>query len=601
MRGLVALSDWGEVSVPAVAWSGADAAGRPLVLAHAGPPIAVATNERQSVHAVLAGDIYNARQLRTGLAGRHALASRDDAEVVVHLYEERGVQCVKALRGAFAVALWDDRLQRLLLARDQLGLVPLYYAADGRRLAAASSLPALAALPALAGTWDPAALEAFVTFGLVPPPTTVYTGIRQLGPGEMALWEDGRLRTQRYWQLTFPERRLTRGDLPRLIREQLLDALRLRQAGMVSGLLLSGGLDAAALLALAAADHRLPARAYTAAFAEGDEELGAAARHAARAGVEHATVSAAPDWTAAVDALLAAHGGPVGGPETAALRLAATRARGEVDVLLAGVGGEEIFGGSPPARAVERVRRYRALPALAREGAQLWVRLAPAGRAAHLRRLVEAERLAPLEMYARAVSHVLPEEREALFTPETLAVLGEARPWDTLGGLFAEAASAGGTDPADTIHYAELTFRLPARATAASAATAGLDLRLPLADHRIAQLVASVPAALRGGAAERQLLLRGALAGLLPPATLRAVHASPLPPPRAWSGWLDEALTPARIAAHGFFRREMVVRLLKEHRSGARDHTSRLWSIALVTRWLERQGLPVPAAQRAAG
>src|SRR3989442_1568423 len=98
-----------------------------------------------------------------------------------------------------------------------------------------------------------------------------------------------------------------------------------------------------------------------------------------------------------------------------------------------------------------------------------------------------------------------------------------------------------------------------------------------------------------------QLLLRGALAELLPPATLRAAHASPAPPPHAWSAWLDEALTPARIAAHGFFRREMVVRLLKEHRSGARDHTSRLWSIALVTRWLERQGLPVHAAERAAG
>jgi hypothetical protein len=124
MRGLLAFSDWGDVTVPAAAWSGTDAAGRPLVLAHAGPPLAVATNERHTVYAVLAGDIYNARQLRTGLAGRHALASRDDAEVVVHLYEERGVQCVKALRGAFAVALWDERLQRLLLARDQLGSCP---------------------------------------------------------------------------------------------------------------------------------------------------------------------------------------------------------------------------------------------------------------------------------------------------------------------------------------------------------------------------------------------------------------------------------------------------------------------------------------------
>src|SRR5438445_13641700 len=158
-------------------------------------------------------------------------------------------------------------------------------------------------------------------------------------------------------------------------------------------------------------------------------------------------------------------------------------------------------------------------------------------------------------MYARAVSHVLPEEREALFTPETLAVLGEARPWDTLGGLFAEAASAGGTDTADAIHYAELTFRLPARATAASAAAAGLDLRLPLADHRIAQFVASVPPALRGSAAERPLLLRGALADLLPAQTLRIAHASPAPPPRPWTAWLEEAPAPARIATHRRLRR----------------------------------------------
>ena len=109
-----------------------------------------------------------------------------------------------------------------------------------------------------------------------------------------------------------------------------------------------------------------------------------------------------------------------------------------------------------------------------------------------------------------------------------------------------------------------------------------------------------MPPALRGNATERQLLLRGALAELLPPATLRAPHATPVPPPHAWSAWLDEALTPARLAAHGFFRRETVMRLLREHRSGARDHTARLWSIALVTRWLERQPVAMPAA-RAAG
>src|SRR3989442_12740755 len=162
---------------------------------------------------------------------------------------------------------------------------------------------------------------------------------------------------------------MTRADLPRLIREQLLDALRLRQAGMVSGLLLSGGLDAAAILALGAEDRRLPARAYTAAFADGDAELGAAAEHAARAGVEHATVGASPDWPAALDRLLAAHGGPVGGPEVAALQLAATRARGEVDILLAGVGGEEIFGGAPPPRGLGGNPPHRAPPPPPRRGA----------------------------------------------------------------------------------------------------------------------------------------------------------------------------------------------------------------------------------------
>src|SRR5439155_520581 len=231
----------------------------------------------------------------------HALAGRDDAEAVVHLYEERGLQCVKALRGAFALALWDEGRQRLVLARDQLGLVPLYYAADGGTLAVASALPALLRLPHAAGTWDPAALDAFVALGSVAPPMTFYTGIRQLAPGELAIWEDGRLRTQRYWQLTFPERRMARPDVP------------------------------------------------------------------------------------------------------AALHLAARRARTDVGVGLAGVGGEEVFGGSLPVRLAERMRRYRGLPGLAREAVQLWARVGRGGKAAELRRLVDEERLAPFELYSRAV------------------------------------------------------------------------------------------------------------------------------------------------------------------------------------------------------
>jgi len=598
MRSLVAFSGHAGVPSIAVSWTGMDAVGRTLVLAHTEAAVAVATNEQRTVRAVLAGSLANGRQLRTALTGRHAVAGRDDAEVVAHLYEERGIQCVKALRGGFALALWDQRLQRLLIARDQLGLVPLYYVADDGRLAVASRLPVVAALPGLGGTWDATALDAFVTLGCVPPPATFHTGIRQLGPGELAVWEDGRLRTQRYWQLTFPERRMLRSDVPAALREQVTDAVRLRQAGVVAGMLLSGGLDAAAVLALTRGEGPTPARAYTGTFAH-DDDGRQAARLAARAGIEHVVVDAAHEWRTAIEALLEAHGGPVAGPELAAVHLAAVRARADVGVVLAGLGGEEVFGGSLPVRSAEQLRRYRDLPAVAREAAELWARVAPADWATGVRRLVLDQRLAPLELYGRRACLLLPEERRSLYTPEALAVLGEAGPWSVLSALFADAVSCGAVDALDALHHVELTLRLPARAAALGAACAGLDVRIPLADHRLAQFVASVPAPRRGTARERQLLLRAALKDAVPAAVARRPHAVTVPPASAWTAVLDELLSPARVAAQGFFRPEVVSRLRDEHVSGRRDHAARLWAIMLATHWLERQ--PMPEAVREAG
>jgi asparagine synthase (glutamine-hydrolysing) len=608
MRAWRALAGWPEVPLPIGGWCGTDAGAHHVALCHlrddGRDPASVASNERRSVHVVFAGALCNRRELRATLGSRHALAGRDDADVVAHLYEERGLQCVSALRGAFAFALWDMPRRRLLLAHDQLGLVPLYYAVDRTRLAAASALPALAALPGVAGSWDLTALDGFLTFGAVPPPATLYPGIRQLVPGELAVWEDGRVRTQRYWQLAFAERRMARDDVPALLRQQMLEALRLRQAGAVTGVLLSGGLDAAALVALAGAARRPPARAYTAApVGTLDEDVRLAARLAARLGVEHVVVDEPLDWAADVDAVLDAHGGPIGGPELPVLRAAARRAAAGVDVVLAGIGGAEVFGGSPAARAAERVRVFRRLPALAREGAELWARFAPARWGAGLCRLVEEVRLAPLELYARTVSVFLPEEREALYTPETLAVLADARPWDPLTTLFAEAVAAGAGDTADGIHYVELTLRLPARSAAVRAAT-GVDVRLPLADHRLAHFVASVPSAHRGSGRERQLLLRAAVGDLLPVTLRRRAHAAPLPAAaweqRALRRFLEQTLAPRRLAAHGIFRPDEVARLRAEHLAG-QDHGARLWAIALATRWLERQASPVAPDLRATG
>ncbi len=605
---MLVLAGWPDHEPPAGGWRGADLTGRALLLAHlprsADPSLPVGVNEDRSVRAVLAGRLYNRRELTVALGGRHALSGRDDAEIVAHLYEERGLKSVKALRGAFALALWDARRGRLLLARDQLGLVPLYFAADGNRLAASSALPTLVALPGLAQAWDAAALDAFLTFGFVPPPATLHPAIRQLAPAEIAVWEGGRLRFQQYWQLTFPERRLAASEAATLVREQAREAIRLRLAGVVAGFLLSGGLDAAALLALVAAERRSPASAYTATFAG---EGRAAARLAAQLGIEHVAVDGEPEWPAVLEHLLAAHGGPGASLDDPVLALAAARAAADVRVALAGVGGDEIFGGSAPARAAARIGYYARLPALAREMIEVSTRVAPALWSPAVHATVGGARLAPLELYARQVSLLLPEERAALYTPEALEAMGEAMPWRALAGLFADAAAAGAADTRDAFHYVDVAFRLPARAAVTTAAAAeGVELRLPFADHRLAQIAASTPPANRGGVRARQLLLGAATADLLPRAVRSAPHRDPGPPPQAWAAGrlrdlAEELLAPRRLAAQGVFRPDHVGRLWREHLAGERDHGRRLWGLLAATRWLEGRVVAAASAARAAG
>lgn len=610
MRGLLALSGWLEVLLPSGAWLGSDAAVRPLALAHVGgangpepPPVAV--NERRSVRVVLAGELYNGAELRGTLSGKHDFASEDDAEVVAHLYEERGVNAVKALRGAFALALWDARQQKLVCARDQLGVVPLYYSTDEGRLAVSTSLAALVARPGIPTTWDAAALDSFVTLGLVPPPATFYLAVRQLRPGELMIWESGRARLQRYWQLTFPTRRLARADLPALILGQVREALRLRR-GAGDGLLLSSGLGAATLLGLASADQSPFARAFTAGvpYDEG-AEIRDAAKLAAAVGVAHVGVGDPLDWPSHVDALLAAHGAPIGGPEMPALQAVAARAAASLPFAIAGAGGEEVLGGARPARIAESIRRYRRLPDLAREWIEGLMRVAPGSAAAAFRRMAQDARLAPIEMYTRAVSRLDADQRAALYTPDALASFGDARPSDPLTTLFSEAVTSGAEDAADAVHYVELTLGLPARLEALSTATAGLDVRFPFADHRVAQFAASVYPWARGNGRASRLLLRAAVNDLVPRHVARASHVSAAPRARAWRtgalrSFLEDVLAPARVAGHGIFRPDTVERLCREHLSGRRDHAQALWAVLLATRWLERRAMPAATPIRAA-
>lgn len=564
----------------------------------------VATSPSGLVRAVFAGTLYNRAELASGLAPSDAPGRLGAAEIALALYQERGAQSVTALRGAFALGIVDQRRGRVLVVRDQLGLQPLYVIADGGRFAASDSLPALLGLPGVSAAWDLTALDAILTLGSVPAPATPYLAVRQVRPGELLQWDAGRVRHQRYWHLAFPERRLVRVDAPMLVRERLREALRLRQAGTVTGLLLSDGLLATALLGEAAAERRPPAHAYVMATGDGGAEVARrATRFAARHGVTPVVGEADPDWAALAARLLDVHALPAVGID---LALLAPLFEGGIRerVLLAGHGGAEVLGGAEDAGAWAAVDAFRRLPGLAREAAELWARVAAGGR---LARLVREAPLAPVAFLARRSGLLTPADRLALWTPEAMALLGETSAEERLAGLCADAMTAGADDPLDAIHHVALHLRLPALTQLhALAASYGVDLRFPFADHRLAQVAASVPAERRGAGRRRVQLLRGALGDVLPTSVLRRAH-DPLAPPRAtWrrqplAGLVDDALAPSRLEAQGLFRPEAIARFRAEHDGGTRDRGALLWTLVLVSRWLERGRAQEPAARRAAG
>jgi asparagine synthase (glutamine-hydrolysing) len=591
----LALTGWPAAEPPADAWR-TQLGELPVALASeqgTGFPVFVATSADGRLHAAVTGEIANRRELDDAVGRGPAIGMpRNDAALVLRLYEGRGEQSVSALRGAFALALWDGRRGRLLLARDQLGVRTLFYAAGRGHCAASPRLPLLLRIPGLAGAPDLEAVDVTIALGDVPAPATAYPGIRQLRPGELLLWEPGRLRTQRYWQLRFPEgregRRTVVGEAVRRIREQLEEALRIRTAGRVAGLLLSDGLGASALLALATTIERRPVTSLTVAGHATD--VGLAAALAQRARVVHEATSPDVDWAAAADRALALHGAPVGGMDEPMLTAAAHALAARTRLLLVGVGAEEVPGGAPAERLWAACERYRALPGLLREGVDI---LAVAGWPRRLARAVAVARSAPADVFAAADLALGSDKRQALYGPE-LRHSSDVGPAErAVGSLVADAVSQGASVAGDVLYAVRLALGIPRRAARLATALASTaEVSFPLIDPRIAQMSAAVPPRLRTSRGRRAWLLSEALAAELPHDVQRAPHRPLEPPAQAWraSGLravVDDVLEPDRVAKLGLFDPAAVARLRSAHDAGRFELGALLWRLVLVTRWLE--------------
>ena len=555
-------------------------------------------NEDRSVVVVLNGEIYNFRELRRELRARgHHFVSEGDTEVIVHLYEEHGIDCVSRLHGMFAFALWDRRRRRLLLARDRVGKKPLYYAQHDGQLTFASELRALLEDESIPREVDPAALDNFLAYGYVPAPDSILAGVKKLAPAHTLVWQDGEQTIDRYWSLDFSTK-LKVSD-PRELHEPIRAAIRAATrrrmiADVEIGAFLSGGIDSSAVVAAMSEASRDPVRTFSIGFEHEDfDELPHARRIAELFGTEHEEFVVRADAIGTVPRIVRQFGEPFADASAIPSFQLAELTRRHVTVALNGDGGDEAFGGYTRYVANRLAGRLDRLPAgVKRAAAAAGERLgggevtSTANRAGRLLRGLATD---PADRYRRYVSWFDETQRAALYTESFAASC--RRGGDDLLRVAWEQTS--GRDVLDKMLEVDTATYLPGdlitKIDIATMAHA-LEARSPLLDHELLEFAASIPAGFKVRGTQKKWILREALRGWLPDEILDRPKQGFSVPVSAWfrnelAELAQSVLLDRRSLDRGYFRHGQVEAMLDRHRAGTRDEGKRLWALFVLELW----------------
>jgi asparagine synthase (glutamine-hydrolysing) len=556
-------------------------------------------NEDESVWVVLNGELYNHLALRRDLEARgHRYRTRSDTETLVHLYEEHGDACVEKLRGMFAFALWDVRKRRLLLARDRLGIKPLYWAEASAELIFGSEIKALLAAGTLRGKLDPGILPEFLATRYVSGAGTFFQGVRKLLPGRTLTWSAAEgIRERRWWQPPTPPPESAEADLAseaRSLREHLRDAVESHLMSDVPlGVFLSGGIDSTAIAALMASMRQEPIRTFSVGYDDERSSELSFARLAARAiGSEHREVVVSPDeFFRSLPRLVWHEDEPIAYPSSVCIYFVARLAREHVKVVLTGEGSDELFLGynwyrlaawnarlaplyhalvPKPARAAVRAMVARLLPTIAHHAERTFLARDPDPRSLAWDNFAVFSR----------------ERQERLWRdPSLLAACDpyaeQMASFERAGGDFLARLSHADVET----YLVELLMRQDQMSMAAS-----IENRVPFLDHPLVEHAMGLPSHLKLHGFESKAVLRAAVRDLVPPAILtRAKRGFAAPIGRWMAGPCFEAVKDLvagpRALGRGFFDPAELQRLLSEHASGARAHTERLWLLAGFELW----------------
>lgn len=565
--------------------------------------VAPLPNEDRTIWVTLNGEIYNFQELRAELVSRgHQFRTFTDTEAIVHLYEDYGVECLSRLRGMFAFALWDGPQQRLFLARDRLGKKPVFYSKTAGSLLFASSIAALLTNPELSRTPNYRALDDFLTYQYVPSPQTAFVGIQKLPPAHfLTCNRQGQLRIERYWRPPAPVQgaRQTVDDraLEAEVVRRLDEAVRARLiADVPLGAFLSGGIDSSAIVALMARGSDRPVKTFSIGFEDREfDELPYARRLAQRYRTDHHEFVVRADAARVLPELVRHYGEPFADPSSVPTYYLSKVTRQHVTVALSGDGGDENFAGYENYRIVSAWERADLLPGPARRALrsgvdQVLQRVGPAARADRIGRAMQMLSGDVGERFRLQSSVLKPEEKRAAYTVhfDRLIAGAPAAPCGP-GTLPFEP----GMDPVDWMSWHDLHFYLPdclmVKVDVASMANS-LEVRAPMLDHEFVEFAATIPSRLKRDDSGGKLILRRALAGLVPAETLeRRKQGFGLPLRRWFAGELHglarSTLLDDRAHRRNLFDGRFIRRLIDEHVAGRRDWSHRLWALVWLELW----------------
>jgi asparagine synthase (glutamine-hydrolysing) len=566
------------------------------------------TNEDGSLHITYNGEIYNHADYREWLESRgHVYKTHCDTETILHLYEEYGVDCVEHLRGMFAFAIWNQRKQELFIARDRLGVKPLYYLhADDGSLFFGSEIKTLFAAGALKPELNYAALPDYLANHAPSGETTLFQGVKRLLPGHTLVWRDGKIAINRYWDVSFiktKDDRLSDKDYIEQWSELFRTSVKLRlMADVPLGMFLSGGIDSSAIAAMMSTMVDEPIKTFSVAFREREaNELEYARLIAERYKTDHHEVVVSPeDFFAALPNLIWHEDEPLAHPSSVALYFVSHLAAQNVKVVLTGEGSDELLAGYARYWKTLKLlswgsRYHKFTPEVVRNGVRKQLTALPSGSLVKQKLLRTFLALSP-DIESLYLDNFAVFSRQT--QPQLLSAAARERIGSNVDPYRVIHEMMDRTDAQsllDRLLYSDIKtylHELLMKQDQMSMATS-LESRVPFLDHKLVEFTASLPERLKLRGWTTKYILRQSMKGVLPEAILTRPKMGFPVPIGAWfrgqyGHLLDEFVLSSRALDRGIFAPDFVRDLVRRHRSGGENHDERLWALVNFEMWQRR-------------